>query len=677
MKGMRSSSFKDVFGALLLIGALFAFGLFNFKSDEPLIEAGLRAQAAAISAQSRHGITITVEGRAITAQGLVDSEDEKSTLIAALRAMDGRGRLRHSFETVPPMAPFMLDVTRTGDGLHWSGGVPTEAMRAGLRRDFGEGVAALTLASGAPDAAWGDAVHAGVRALAELETGHLRIAAREITLAGKALTPDEARRAALLLADLPDGYAARQDVSVRDDGSPLRLIASRRDGAKGTLSAKLPDEMAGLLTGENIALSPLAPPFPEWADAVLKGLEALNALQSGHLTIIGSRLNLSGESWSTAADETARAALAAIPDRMQVSSDLLLADSGAPFGLIVTRDETGAARASGKVPRSLAPPVLSALLGQEVAAGDLDVARISPSETWWQAATLGVQALRGAMRGEMRFDGHTLGISALLADPPAEEALRRRLQALPDGITSALDLRLIDDGTPLRLTLVLRAGAARASGKWPDTLTPARLARHLDQPVTLTEATALPKPEAASWTEAALTGTRALAVFTEGTLTLTGEALHLEGILMRPDQETELQTILADLPAGITVTTDLQFRDDGRPFAFRLVFDGAHAILSGKTPSDLGPVSQSAIMGVPVVAEGLDLAQVAADVDWWIAARGSLKALALLQSGTLAMDAQQITLSGVASDDPTRAAVAAALAPYAKSFRLTVMTTLP
>ena len=677
MKEKRSYSFNDVLGALLLIGALFAFGLFNFKSDEPLIEAGLRARAAAIAAQSRHGITISVEGRAITAQGLVDSEDEKSTLIAALRAMDGRGRLRHSFEILPPMAPFKLDVTLNGDGLHWSGGIPTEAVRAGLRRDFGEGVAALTLASGAPDAAWGDAVHAGMRALAELETGHLRIVAREITLTGQALTPDEVRRVALLLGDLPEGYVARQDVSVRDDGSPLRLIGARRDGAMGALSAKLPDEMAGLLTGRDIALSPLAPPFPEWADAVLKGLEALDALQSGHLTIIGSRLTLSGEAWSAAADETTRAALAAMPDRMQVSSDILLADSGAPFGLIVTRDKTGVARATGKVPRSLAPPVLAAILGQEVAAGGLEVARISPSETWWQAATLGVQALRGAVRGEMRFDGQTLGISALLADPPAETALRRRLKALPHGITTAFDLRLIDDGTPLRLTLVMRAGAARGSGKWPDTLTPERLSQLLQQPVDATEVIILPMPQAASWTETALTGARALAVFTEGKLTLTGQTLHLEGVLMRPDQETDLQAILADLPARITVTTDLQFRDDGRPFAFRLVFDGTGAILSGKTPSDLGPVSQSAIMGVPVVAEGLDMAQVAADVDWWIAARGSLKALARLQSGTLAMDAHQITLSGVAADNETRAAIDAALSPYAKSFRLTIQTTSP
>ena len=56
MSDKRPYAVEDFVGAVLLIAALFGLGLFNFKSDEPLVEAGIRAQARAITADSVHGL---------------------------------------------------------------------------------------------------------------------------------------------------------------------------------------------------------------------------------------------------------------------------------------------------------------------------------------------------------------------------------------------------------------------------------------------------------------------------------------------------------------------------------------------------------------------------------------------------------------------------------------------
>ncbi len=671
---------EDFFGALLLIGALFALGLFNFESDEPLVEAGIRAQADAITADSVHGVRAVVEGRDITLQGLANSEAEKADILGQLRKIEGRAKLRSEVTLLAPMEPFVFGAQREAGGeISFSGGVPSEAVRHALRQDFGEGVAALTLASGAPDAHWLDAVTAALRALLQLDRGSLDLQDQTLHLTGDALTPDVKDRALLLIEDLPPGYVVSHKIAVLDDGTPLRLNAARSEGSVPSLSGKLPNELVAQLPateGTEIAASSLPVPFEDWGQGVLQGLGALEHLHSGHLVVIGRSLTLTGDAWSQETYDAVSAALDGLPSGMQVSADITLADSGAPFGLTLTIAE-GVGTAAGKVPRSLSAPVLSALIGAPLEAGELEIARISPGQTWWDAASIGAEGLRMSESGALQFDGTTLALSVLVQDPPAADGLAAHLAGLPEGIDLALDITLIDDGTPLRLALDFDGSEAILSGKRSESLTTDMLSDALGARVIEGELITTPNPPPQSWQAAAITGAKALRLFARGRLELTGDQLLFSGTVLDPAREREVLTLLETLPAGFRATTDLTFQDDGRPFAFRLVFDAQRATLSGKIPNDLGPASQAAILGFPVTAEALDFAAIPADAEWWIAARTSLKTLSSLQHGTLIMDAHQITLSGIAKDKSNAESIAEQLAAFEEGFKVTFKITTP
>ena len=94
---------------------------------------------------------------------------------------------------------------------------------------------------------------------------------------------------------------------------------------------------------------------------------------------------------------------------------------------------------------------------------------------------------------------------ACLADPPAEQALKAHLAALPDGITPDLSLTLIDDGSPLRLNLRHDGAVARLSGKRPETLNLSGLQDALGLTIDPVDLITTPRPAPEGWAEAALT----------------------------------------------------------------------------------------------------------------------------------------------------------------------------
>ena len=527
-----------------------------------------------------------------------------------------------------------------------------------------------------PDADWPDVAGAALRALQELEEGQLRIEDRQVLLSGVALSPVAAERAELLLADLPTPYSVERALDLLDDGSPLRLTATRRDGAREALTGKLPQSMAGAAPEGEVTLSPLPTPFADWPKAVELGLGALEQLQNGHLAIIGTNLTLTGEAWSQPAYDRVGAMLGQMPAAMSVSRQITLADSGQPFGLRLVRGPLGV-EASGKVPQSLAPRVLAALSAAPVDASELQVARIAPGQDWWLAASLGAEALRFLEKGEMQFDGTTLSLTGPVQDPPRLEALTQHLEALPEAVSLTLDLDLIDDGTPLRLALDYDGDTAILNGKLPEAMEADQLSGPLEAPVLPGDLVQTPKPGPEGWAEAALAGAQVLRLFESGLFTLNGTEMHFKGVLRNPARERQVLTALTALPRGYGFSTDLRFQDDGRPFAFRLSFDGRSGVLSGKVPLDLGPASQSAILGFPIEAREVQFAKIPADADWWSAARAGLKALAGLDSGVLMLDAHQVTLEGIAATSEAAEATKTRLAPFQQAFKIELKIEAP
>ncbi|MFK7941296.1 MAG: BON domain-containing protein [Roseovarius sp.] len=676
MSEKRTYAIEDFFGALLLIGGLSLLGLFSFQSDEPLVEAGLRAQSSSIVQSSVHGLKVDVEGRHLRLSGLADTETEKTRILDALRALEGRGRIETEVTVLEPATPFVLTAERSADAvIRFGGAVASEAIRETWRDEFGDAVDTLTLASGMPDDSWPDVALAGMRALGQMHTGTLTLSDSQISLAGTALTPEQMDRAVLLLENTPEPFVFTANIDALDDGTPLRFSIGRRDGALLGAIGKLPNGLELPLPDGEITRSVLDAPLPDWGAAISLGLDALNQLYSGHLSVIGTSLTLSGEARSQQAQDKVQALLQTLPAGISVSDNITLTDDGAPFALILDKTITGIA-ASGKVPLSLSPRVLAALSQTRIEADALLIATISPGQDWWQAASIGAEALRYTERGRVTMRDQTLTLDVTVQDPVQETALRDALGAVPDSVTVALNLTLIDDGTPLRMTLAYDGASAVVRGKLPDTLREDQLAQALGAPVLATNLQRTPKPGPDGWAETAQALSAVLGVFEEATLKLNDTQITLTGTLRTPALEPDVMAMLEDLPAAYSATTQFSFRDDGRPFAFRLVYDGQNGVLSGKVPMDLGPSSQQAILGFAVQGEALDFAEIPADAQWWAAARSALKALSQLENGTLQMDAYQITLTGQAADDAAVQSATARLEGLPEAFRITVQINL-
>jgi OOP family OmpA-OmpF porin len=97
----------------------------------------------------------------------------------------------------------------------------------------------------------------------------MSVAGQEISVIGTALTPTEDAAARAALADLPEGYATTFDITVLDDGTPLRLTLGKGEDGAVTSAGKIPStlEMAeltdalGAEVGEGIAQSVVPPPW--------------------------------------------------------------------------------------------------------------------------------------------------------------------------------------------------------------------------------------------------------------------------------------------------------------------------------------------------------------------------------------------------------------------------------
>lgn len=672
MTEKRPYAIEDFFGALLLGVGLALLGLFNFKSEEPLIEAGLRAQSATIVETTVHGLKVEVEGRHLRLTGLADSEAEKTRVLNALRDLEGRGRIDTEVTVLEAMDPFVLSVTLKDDATYaFSGAVPTQALRDTWRETYGDAVDALTLASGMPDADWPDVAHAGLRALSELERATLTLDGAVITLAGTALTPNEVERAILLVSDLPEAYDFKSDLEVLDDGTPLRLSAGRVEGALSGITGKLPRDISDTLASEEVVVSPLALPVANWDVAITQGIDALNALHNGHLSVIGTSLTLSGEARSQQAYETALERLNTMPKGISVSHNLTLTDTGEPFALSLLKSEVGIL-ATGKVPTSLSPRVLSALSMSPLEAPDLTIARVSPGQDWWSAASIGTQAMQYVDEGSMAFDGTRLTLKVTLQNPDRETRMRALLAELPPVVETEIDVVLIDDGTPLRMTLDFDGQTAVVTGKLPRRLGLDQLSAPLGVPVLSETVLRTDRPAPLRWNTTAQALATMLSQFQEGTATLQGTTVSLSGVVRSPQIEAQVSEMLADLPATYSHSLEVTFRDDTRPFAFDLRFDGTAAQLSGIVPQDLGPTSQQAILGHPVTPMSVEFAERTADAEWWAAARLAVKALGRLDQGALRMDAHQIHLTGQAPDQPTLDEIEATFGTLISAFKVSL-----
>lgn len=218
-------------GLGILAFGVVALGWWGRAHYAPFLQETVSTQARVVAATALHSVEAQVSGRDIVVTGLADDQAERARLLAGFDAVRGRRVVVDRLDVLPVAAPYSLDAAGVEGVLTLSGHAPSQLVRDLLAtRATGE----LTLASGAPDAYWGDAALLGLAALAVFEEGTLAIRDRELAFSGLLQTPEAEAPLRAALSALPQGYSARFDLRFADDGTPpaYTLTYGVVDGAR-------------------------------------------------------------------------------------------------------------------------------------------------------------------------------------------------------------------------------------------------------------------------------------------------------------------------------------------------------------------------------------------------------------------------------------------------------------
>lgn len=311
-----------------------------------------------------------------------------------------------------------------------------------------------------------------------------------------------------------------------------------------------------------------------------------------------------------------------------------------PFEITLSKDIGGDVSASGSVPSYTAQAGLGAV------AADLPLAAGAP-DGWGASAMAGQIALGALNSGQMVLSGTELTLSGV-ADTPAQVALAEEALAnLPDGFTSDVQIDVLDDGRPLRVTLAVDEGAVTGSAKLPS---------ELEGDASFTDLQVVQSPlgaEDPTWPEAAQTVRAAADQLIEGDVSLEGAQLIVRG-QASPEGKAAAEAAFAALPESFEQDVDIVLWDDGLPLSVAMGWDGTQATADGKLPADFtlnGPA------GTAVEPTGTVSFRPDAAGAFTANAEAGVAALGLLNAGEMTATAETLTLTGTATSPQVGASI--------------------
>lgn len=186
--------------------------------------------------------TFSIEDRSvsITGQVLPEDTDAVEAMIADMRDAAPDFDIQSDIQPYDDGTPFNLQASFDGTTLTATGKVPS---------DFGDGLDANLLATETvseiqtaaitdDEGTWPAIAHAGLNALATLESGVLDITGDVITLTGTSASPQAFEATTAALGD----FANAGDITFLDDGTPVSFVLTYTTDA-ATVSGKLPADL--------------------------------------------------------------------------------------------------------------------------------------------------------------------------------------------------------------------------------------------------------------------------------------------------------------------------------------------------------------------------------------------------------------------------------------------------
>lgn len=300
--------------------------------------------ATALGAAGQGWAHAGTDGLRVTLTGAAPDETSRVKVVEIARAVVSGGRI-HDETTVAaatplPPPPFALELLRNDDDVSLIGLVPEAGGREVIRAALGAGGLAShitdmleTAAEPAPDG-WQPALGFGLSALSDLPRAKISVAPGEVKIAAVAES-DPARQEleTRLRRAAPEGVRLTLEI-----GAPRPVIAPfvldfSIDGDTahlGRCSADSPEAADAIVAaaraagvaGEPACAVGLGAPTPDWAAAMVHGIEAVKAMGGGRFVASDIAATLTGAPTLTpeALNQAVAALRASLPEVFQLTS---------------------------------------------------------------------------------------------------------------------------------------------------------------------------------------------------------------------------------------------------------------------------------------------------------------------------------------------------------------------
>ncbi|WP_229802353.1 OmpA family protein [Paramylibacter ulvae] len=322
---------------------------------------------------------LDISNRNITLTGLAENLENRDG-VAQLFDVLPDGYAANVNIDVTPTRPYVFDGQKTTDGIAFQGLIPS-VDAAGEFTDMIGTDAQLKPAFGMPDENWPAFVGKGADALEQLTIGEMSIVDRTLTITGEAANPTVALAIQSALNDLPHGYTANADLTVK----PLDEYTFRgsKNGEQIDYAGFIPDESVrediAEFIGDQAENLQLAAGMPDenWPAFVGAGVDALNGLEDGELTIVDRKLTLTGTVENPNAADNVATQIGKVPQGYDVELHLTALDDGAPAVISFDYGEGANGTISGKAPNGLTDGEVAGALGLASVSGGITPSRLS------------------------------------------------------------------------------------------------------------------------------------------------------------------------------------------------------------------------------------------------------------------------------------------------------------
>ncbi|MEL6204598.1 MAG: OmpA family protein [Pseudomonadota bacterium] len=460
-----SASALVIAAALAWAAATLSAGIIEARSLQAVRTALIEAEHEWADVHT-DGLQVHVGGEAPTEAARFNALSVSGEVVEASRVIDGT-----TVTPAQPVAPpeFSVEILRNDDGVSLIGLVPASLDRALMAEEIralarGTEVTDFLESADYPvPGLWLPAFNYALDALARLPRSKISVAPGRVTIKAIADSPQERLDLEVLLTRrAPETIGLILDISSpRPVISPftLRFLIDEERGPRFDACSADSDRdrdriiaaarEAGLNGSVNCTLG-LGVPSPEWANAVIMGIEALARLGAGTLTFSDADIALvaAPNTDQTLFDEVAGGLESNLPEVFSLKAILPPppveeGDGPPPPEFVATRDPEGAVEILGRLPNEMVHATVESFARARFGVDAVYMAARMEAEglpeTWPVRVLAGLSALSELDHGSVTVLSESVSVEGVSGNAEASDAIAR---LLTDKLGSEADFAL-------------------------------------------------------------------------------------------------------------------------------------------------------------------------------------------------------------------------------------------